>query len=122
MGTERTVCILLVEDHGDSLRVMSRLLRMEGYHVYAARGVQEAAALAAANACDILISDIGLADGSGLDLVRQLKGLYPLQGIALSGYAAPDDVRAALDAGFDRHLCKPVLPERLFGTIRELIG
>ncbi|HYO08782.1 MAG TPA: response regulator, partial [Tepidisphaeraceae bacterium] len=78
--------ILLVEDHPDTARVMGRLLGRSGYLVSVAHSVASALKFAAAGPFDLVISDIGLPDASGHDLMRQLKTIYGMKGIALSGY------------------------------------
>ena len=83
-----------------------------------------AAALAGATGSmpfDLVISDLGLPDGTGFELMTKLQGLQPgLRGIALSGYGMDDDVRRSLDAGFIAHLVKPVDFHQLDRTLREL--
>jgi DNA-binding response OmpR family regulator len=77
--------------------------------------------LAGEQTFDLLLSDLGLPDGSGVDLIRTLRGRgdYTVA-IALSGYGQEEDVRASLAAGFTAHLTKPLDPERLLNTIRPL--
>jgi signal transduction histidine kinase len=113
--------ILLVEDHADTSRLMARLLRGYGYDVRIAN--TQAAALQAAGEerFDCIISDIGLPDGSGLELMRQIKGRHGVKGIALSGYGMEDDVRKSRDAGFDEHLTKPVNLDRLRATLADVL-
>src|SRR5699024_1160308 len=103
------------------LRVMTRLLRGTGYVVRTAGSVREAlAAAASGESFDLLISDIGLPDGSGLDLMCELRREYRMTGIALSGYGTDDDLRRSREAGFVDHLTKPVDVRRLEEAIREL--
>jgi signal transduction histidine kinase/CheY-like chemotaxis protein len=111
--------ILLVEDHEDTNRSLTNLLRRRGYHVQPALTVQSALDLAAAEQFDVLISDIGLPDGSGIDLMRRLNSERPLFGIALTGYGMEDDIRKSYDGGFNHHLVKPVDLNKLDGLIQE---
>ena len=111
--------ILLVEDHSDTSRTMKRLLHHSGYQVRTADSVASALREAEAGAFDLLICDIGLPDGSGLDLMRQLLAKQPVKGIALSGYGMEDDVRRSREAGFAEHLTKPVDVRRLEEVIRH---
>jgi len=67
-----------------------------------------------------VISDLGLPDGSGLDLMRQIKKRYGLKGIALSGFGMESDLRNSRDAGFDHHLTKPVPIEQLEAAVRQV--
>jgi CheY-like chemotaxis protein len=108
--------ILLVEDHASTASTLARLLRKLGHDVSVAGGVAAGLAVARAERFDLLISDIGLPDGTGLDLVRQLRATHPdLPAIALSGYGTEADVRRSLAAGFTQHLTKPINLEQLKG-------
>ena len=113
--------ILLVEDHPDTARVMARLLGRSGYHVRVADSVAAALKASDGERFHLLISDIGLPDGSGLDLMRQLRQKCAIQGIALSGYGMEEDVRRSHEAGFAEHLTKPVNIERLQSTVARLV-
>ena len=66
-----------------------------------------------------MLSDLGLPDGTGLDLMAELHGRYGVQGIALSGYGMEEDVRKSLEAGFERHLTKPINLQALQTAIQE---
>lgn len=111
--------VLLVEDHRDSAQMLSCLLEMEGYHVTIARSMHEG--LAKLGACDMVISDIGLPDGSGLEFMKEARGNRGgLRGIALSGYGSEQDVQRSLAAGFAMHLTKPVDVDRLIDAVRKL--
>jgi len=112
--------ILLVEDHLDTVEVMAHLLRTFGYHVRTASTI--AGALKAANEMpfDILISDIGLPDGSGLELMAKLSREHPIPAIALSGFGMEEDIRRSKDAGFRVHLTKPVDLQALDRALRNL--
>jgi PAS domain S-box-containing protein len=111
--------ILLVEDHRDSADMLSQLLVLNDYEVKVARTVQEALGMAADD-FDILISDIRLPDGSGLDLMRRLRSRKPIRGIAISGFGTEEDRRRSLDAGFGTHLTKPVDFNRLLAAIEKV--
>src|SRR5687767_3760642 len=87
------VRILLVEDHADTRTVLTRLLGMQGHTVHAAADTSSALELAATCEFDLLISDIGLPDGTGYDLMEKLHESRPsLKGIALSGFGMPSDI------------------------------
>jgi PAS domain S-box-containing protein len=109
--------ILLVEDHADTRTVMARLLRSFGFAVSSAGSVKEALRLADTERFDLLVSDIGLPDGSGVDVMKTLKDRQGIRGIALSGFGQEDDIRRSRDAGFETHLTKPVD----FHTLRQVI-
>jgi CheY-like chemotaxis protein len=121
MAVNRRPCILLVDDHQDTVRVLERLFRMSGYDVRPARTAAEALREAERSPCDVVISDVGLPDRSGLDLVRELKQRHGLKALALSGFAGDADARAALAAGFDAHLKKPVKFEDLLAAVTRLL-
>ncbi len=116
----KDVQILFVEDHEDTARVLGRILRNAGFDVSHAGSVTEARALAASRRFDLLISDLGLPDGSGLDLMKGLRDAQKIQGIALSGFGTDDDVAASMAAGFSAHLTKPVDWDRLRAEIEKL--
>jgi signal transduction histidine kinase len=100
--------LLLVDDHEQTLRVLSRLLRKRGHKVATADSVQAALNLLEGERFDALISDIGLPDGTGCDVMRAAKKRQALRGIALSGFGMEEDIRRSKEAGFDHHLTKPV--------------
>ena len=114
--------ILLVDDHLDTARAMGRLLKRWGCDVKTADSVASALKVADASQFDILISDIGLPDGSGLDLIRELKNRYPVRGIAVSGFGMEEDLSSSRRAGFSEHLVKPVDLGQLETTIRKLLA
>jgi HAMP domain-containing protein/signal transduction histidine kinase len=111
--------ILLVEDHEDSNRSLTNLLRRRGYHVESALNFQSALDLGAKEEFDVLISDLALPDGSGIDLMQALQSTRPLLGIALTGFGMEDDVRKCRDAGFQHHLVKPIDLNKLDLLIQE---
>ena len=114
------MCILLVEDDKDSLSALSRLLKMSGHRALPAGTAAEALRLAAAERCDVVVSDVGLPDRSGLELMRELADLYAVPGIAVSGYTDAADVRECEKAGFSRHLKKPIDFQALLDAVDDL--
>jgi CheY-like chemotaxis protein len=115
--------ILLVDDHFDSIRPMQLFLEAIGYQVTTAESVEAALRSAMQEKFDLLVSDIGLPDGSGEDLIRQLRDKgHKLPGIALSGYGMEQDINRSRAAGFQVHLTKPVSPQHLRTTIDRLIS
>jgi PAS domain S-box-containing protein len=114
------VHILLVEDHEDTARVLGRILRNAGFDVSHAGTLAEARAHAASKRYDLLISDLGLPDGSGLELMKALRDAQGAKGIALSGFGTDEDIAASAAAGFSAHLTKPVDWERLRAEIEKL--
>jgi PAS domain S-box-containing protein len=115
--------VLLVEDDPDTLEVTSMLLVQGGYDVATAKSVAQALTEVNDHEFDLLISDIALTDGSGLDLMREIHEQHKeLKGIALSGFGTQEDVRRTKLAGFTAHLTKPVSFPRLVTTIRQVTG
>jgi PAS domain S-box-containing protein len=112
--------VLLVEDHVDSVKIMSRLLESYGFEVRVAGSVASALQAIQAAEFDLLISDIGLPDGSGLDLMRQVRLKSSVKAIALSGYGMEEDIRKSTQAGFLAHLTKPVSLQKLDAILREV--
>ena len=114
--------VLLVDDHLDTCLGMSRLLKRRGYKVAVAHSVTEALATAEGDKFDLLISDIGLPDGTGFDLMSTLRERGGPPGIALSGYGMENDIEKSREAGFSEHLIKPVTIDRLDDAIRRLFA
>ncbi len=112
-----TLRLLIVEDHETTRTVLSRLLSRDGHTVTTAGTVHEALLAFDAARFDLVISDLGLPDGSGLDLMRELQRQRPVPGIALSGYGMEEDLRQTKAAGFFAHLVKPVN----MGQLRQLL-
>jgi len=117
---ERSMRLLLVDDHADTRRILSRLLGKCGHEVSTADCGESALKLMETERFDALISDIGLPDTSGYELVREAKRRQPLQGIALSGFGMEEDVRRSLEAGFDYHLTKPVEFHELRSLLQKI--
>jgi CheY-like chemotaxis protein len=109
----RNLRILCVEDHRDTADGLGRLLRLWGYNATAVYSFRDAIAAAKAQPFDLLLSDIELPDGDGCDLLRQIKGMYPIRGVAISGYGMPQDVERCLKAGYLCHILKPASAPRI---------
>jgi PAS domain S-box-containing protein len=118
----RTHKVLLVEDHVDTAYTLARLLMSCGYEVKIAHDVAEAMENAAIHRFDIIVSDLGLPDGTGLDLIRTIQKKYGTKGIALSGFGMDADIEASREAGFSEHLVKPVTGEQLEECIKRVLG
>jgi len=112
--------ILLVDDHKDTVCTLKRLLTHLGYEVAAAESFHDALELAATKNFNLLVSDIGLPDGNGLDLLKQIREHQRIDGIALSGFGMEDDLRKSREAGFADYLIKPVNLDRLQAAIRQV--
>jgi signal transduction histidine kinase/ActR/RegA family two-component response regulator len=124
VGEHRPLHILLVEDHPDTAEAIADLLRATGRRVTVAGSVAEGKAVAEAagngSRIDLVLSDIGLPDGSGHDLMAELSHRFGLRGIALTGYGMEEDVERSREVGFARHLTKPVSLEQLESAIRQV--
>jgi CheY-like chemotaxis protein len=114
--------ILLVEDYQDIARYLTLVLRQHGYEVSVATSLAEARAAAVRERFHLLISDIDLPDGTGLELMRELGGGSTLPGLALSGFGSTEDVEITREAGFAAHLTKPVEIWRLVAMISQLLA
>jgi DNA-binding response OmpR family regulator len=116
------VRVLLVEDHADTQRTLGRLLEARGFEVRTAGSVAAARAHLAAQSFDVVVSDIGLPDESGLDLMRHARSAYGTAGIAISGFGTDADLKNSQEAGFSAHMTKPVDLAQLDAMIRVLAG
>jgi signal transduction histidine kinase len=114
--------ILLVEDNGDTARMIRMLLEEFGYVVETAADVKQALKAVGPGSFDLLLSDLGLPDGTGIELMQELRRRgNALKGIALSGYGQEEDIRRSKEAGFSAHLIKPADVNVLIETIAALI-
>jgi len=115
--------ILLVEDHGDTARIMSQLLQRQGHRVCTAGDVASALSLASSETLDLLISDLSLPDGNGIDLIGELRARgHTFPAIAISGYGQDQDIQQSRAAGFTAHLIKPVDLPHLTEAIATMAG
>jgi DNA-binding NtrC family response regulator len=112
--------ILVVEDQVDALRILARLLRMDGHIVHAADGYQTALDVARSERIDLAVCDISLWDGNGCDLLKEMQELQELKAIAVTGFALADEVAQYRRAGFAAVLPKPLDHSRLTSAISQL--
>ena len=116
--------VLLVEDARDTLDMLKVVFETRGYETEACATPEEALRVAGSGRFDIIVSDIGLPRIDGYELIRRLRRMPHLgetPAVALTGYAAPRDAEAALDAGFDAHIAKPVDPVTLAAEVEQLL-
>jgi CheY-like chemotaxis protein len=112
--------VLVVDDNHDAAETVAALVGLLGHDVEIAHDAFHALAKVADEVPDVVLCDIGLPGMDGYELARQLRALtarYEVRLVALSGYAQPEDVARALEAGFDAHVAKPPDPERLAGLL-----
>ena len=121
------VRVLVVDDHGDARDLLTAILDERGAEVHAVGSVREALAVLRTTWVDVLLTDIGLPNASGYDLIRDVRALErehggQLPAIALTAYAGPDDRERALAAGFVSHVAKPFVPDDLVIAVVRAVG
>jgi PAS domain S-box-containing protein len=121
------VHVLLVEDDDDSRKLLSTMLRRYGARVTSTKSAAEALEVFPGELPDVMISDIGMPDQDGYELVRRLRSLPVEKGgatpaIALTGYASRKDRERALGSGYQKHLAKPIEQAELIAAIAALVG
>jgi CheY-like chemotaxis protein len=114
----KSLRILIVEDHGDTLQALSNLLTHFGHEISVADDTESARKIIRSKEIDVVLADIALPDGSGYDLIAEAKRKRPVKAVALTGFGAPDDIERGKEAGFDFHLTKPVD----FHELRAVLG
>jgi len=114
--------ILLVDDHEDTCTALEKLLVRRGHLVAATHNMRSAMEAAVRNQFDLLISDIALPDGNGMELMMQMRAISKIPGIAISGFGNNGDIEKSLQAGFAEHLIKPVKLDALEAAIERAIA
>ena len=114
--------VLLVDDHEDSLEITARLLKLEGYQVVTAGTCREALESARQSRCDLLITDLGLPDGTGMELLMQMNAIYPVPGIAMTAHGESWFLDGARNGGFATHLFKPFVFSDLLAAVRGALA
>src|SRR5213593_3031808 len=114
----RRLRILVVEDHSDTLQALSRLLSHFGHEISLADGAQNALNILGSKEFDVVLCDIALPDGNGYDIIVEAKRKGAVKAVAISGFAAREDIERGRKAGFDFHLEKPVD----FHELRSVLG
>jgi CheY-like chemotaxis protein len=115
---DRPLRLLLVEDHPDSAELLAELLESHGHTVRIASTASDALARASEETFDLVVSDVGLPDLNGYELMEQLRDRFALKGIALTGTR---ETRSAKDAGFVAYLTKPIALRTLEQTIANVV-
>jgi PAS domain S-box-containing protein len=113
--------VLLVEDDEDTLEALSIALEQSGARVLPARGAHEALRLFAGEKPAVVLSDISMPGGDGYELIREIRAreTHYTPAIAMTGHASNSDRSAALAAGFDEYLPKPVDPKEIVRLLRD---
>jgi two-component system CheB/CheR fusion protein len=119
-GKKEGLRVLLVEDNQDTARTLARLLRLSGFAVTTAADIAGTRAAAEEESFDLLVSDLGLPDGTGYDVMRAIGKKCDCPGIAMSGYGMEEDQRRSREAGFSEHLVKPIDVPQLLAAIRRV--
>ncbi|HWA88315.1 MAG TPA: response regulator [Opitutus sp.] len=118
----RPLRVLLIEDHEPTCTALADLLGRRHFEVLKAMSARQARAVAEREKFDFVISDVGLPDGNGCDLMGELRDRHGLAGIALTGYGMNDDLERSRAAGFVTHLTKPVSVQKLDEALALLTG
>jgi len=118
-GGLRPLRVFIVENHEDTRFLLGLLLEQLGHTVLSAATLQHALAALPEARCDVLISDIGLPDGNGWELLTKLGEQRPRYAIAMSGFGMSSDRQRSLNAGYRHHLLKPVEPNQLENLLDE---
>ena len=111
--------VFLVENHEDTRTLLCLLLESMGHRVLAAETMKEALRTLPLFDCDVLISDIGLPDGDGWELLQRLRLKHPIYAVAISGFGMSTDCARSRSVGYRHHLVKPYGIEQLPAILRE---
>jgi CheY-like chemotaxis protein len=122
VATASQLRLLVVEDEPDTAELLAGLLELRGHIVVIATTVEAALALANESRFDLVVSDVGLPDATGYDLMRTLLARMPIKGIAMSGWGRPEDIEKSRAAGFAEHLTKPVALKKLEQAIDRVFA
>jgi CheY-like chemotaxis protein len=118
----KSLRILVVEDHVDTLKVLARLLNHFGHDISIADSRKSALQCLQSGKFDVLVSDIALPDGSGYEVVAEAKQQQPVKAVALTAFDGAEDVRLGREAGFDFYLSKPVDFHELRTVLDQVIA
>ena len=118
----KSLRILVVEDHTETLDALSRLLSHFGHEISVADGAQVALNMIDSKEFDVVLCDIALPDGNGYDVIAEAKRKRSVKAVALSGFAATEDIERGREAGFDFHLAKPVDFHELRAVLGQIVA
>ena len=114
--------VLLIEDHEDTARVLEKVLQQMGHEVETCSTVSIACQKLRERKFDVILSDIGLPDGSGIDFIKAAREICQTPAVALTGYGMAEDIERCLQAGFEEHLTKPIDIDRLQKTLSKILA
>ena len=120
MKRRKKLNILVVENHGDTLEALKMYLELDGHTIETATTMREALDVAAQHPFHLVITDIGLPDGDGWELMRQLRERGPVRAIAMTGYGWKEDIEKSRAVGFEAHLLKPLKVDHLEAALRKM--
>jgi CheY-like chemotaxis protein len=113
--------LIVVEDHANTAEGLKKFLKAVGYEVFVATDMTSALWLATSVQFDLLLSDLGLPDGTGWELLKQLNAEQrQIRAIAISAHNTPEDIKQSAEAGFVEHLAKPISPTNLCAAIQRV--
>jgi DNA-binding response OmpR family regulator len=121
----RAIRILVVDDHADTREGLRRMLQRSGHHAQGAGTCADALVAAAemsVGRLDVVVSDIGLPDGDGVELMRTIMSRHACRAVALTGWGGVDDLKRYEEAGIDRSFIKPVAFSELLKALDALVG
>lgn len=118
----RPLRLLVVEDHVDTAELLAELLEHHGHMVRVATNASDAFALASEQTFDVVVSDVGLPDATGYELMERLRARFAMKGIAVTGSGRESDIERGRAAGFSMHLTKPVSLRKLEEALELLAG
>ena len=118
-GPAHSLRIFVVENHADSLKWLVRYLEVMGHTTASAQTMQGALELLPQAEYDVLISDIGLPDGDGWELLQSVRLPHPIYAVAMSGFGMNTDRAKSKAAGYRHHFLKPFNPVELEAALDE---
>lgn len=121
MKSASPLSVLVVENHQDTLQAIKEVLLLEGYTVRCAANCKEAMDALQENSIDLLLSDIGLPDCNGWELIERARKKHPVVAIAMTGFGSVVDLARSRAAGFNAHLTKPFTPEQLAAAFAKVL-
>jgi CheY-like chemotaxis protein len=117
--TEHPLRVLIVEDHEDTRKYLRLYLEQSGHTVLSVSTLKQAVEHLGTSEWDVVLSDIGLRDGSGWELLNELNLPRPIYAIAMSGFGTNADTHRSKAAGYRHHLVKPIDPDLLDQVLLE---